>query len=145
MVNFSCASLVSRIGLKKLTENKIISNFKFGTFHLGKQHYYSLEQLKKQCSIYFSNQLPFQQNDTQMVTYPLSCSTIRVHRDFGYKIHDCLFLLSFPTQKSIKFFQAEGYQKEIQRNLNKSTNQAFAIMHSKRTCTVTKWLPGKKV
>ena len=134
---------MSRIFLKKLTENKIISNFKFGTFHRGKQHYYSLEQLKRQCSIYFSIQLPFQQMIPKgSLSYSLTCSKSGFIEMLDTKFKTVFF---FPIQESIIFSRLKSYQKQIQRNLNKSRNQAFPITHSKCTCTVTKWPPGKKI
>lgn len=103
---------------KKITENKIISNFQFGTSHLEKQHYYSLEQ-----TVFHLLFQPtaYPANDTQMVTYSISCSKIRVHRDFGSKIQTVFYCFFQIDTKISYFFQAEGYQKEIQKNLNKGT------------------------
>ena len=138
---------MSRIALKKLTENKIISNFKFGTFQLGKQHYYSLE-LKKQCSIYFSNQLPFQQMmpKQSLILYHVLKPGFIEMLDTKFKTVFFCFSFFFSNTRIHYFFQAESYQKEIQRSLNKSTPSFsyMCIMRSKRTCTVTKWLLGKK-
>ena len=136
-----------KLGVKDIFEkiNRKQNNFKFQIWNIpqGKTALLFTRTTQKAVFHLLFQPITFPANDTKTVTYSLTCSKSGFIEMLDIKFKTVFFF--FPIQESIIFSRLKSYQKQIQRNLNKSRNQAFPITHSKCTCTVTKWPPGKKI